>query len=84
VGASKSFTFTGLSAGSAGSKTFRAFVDSQCGTAESNERNNQRIKAYTVSTVPTGASLSVSPQSPSVVGTAVTATATGQPVATYE
>lgn len=48
AGASASFTFTGLSAGTAGSKTFRAFVDSQCQTAESNESNNQYTKTYTV------------------------------------
>ncbi len=48
AGASASFTFTGLSARAAGSKTFRAFVDSYCQTAESNESNNQYIKTYTV------------------------------------
>lgn len=48
AGASATFTFTSLSAGTRGSKTFRGFVDSQCGTAESNEGNNQLTKTYTV------------------------------------
>jgi hypothetical protein len=48
AGASRSITFTGLSAGTAGSKTFRAFVDSGCATAESNEGNNQLTSGYTV------------------------------------
>jgi hypothetical protein len=48
AGQSKTFTFSGLSAGSAGSKTFRALLDSYCQTAESNESNNQSTKAYSV------------------------------------
>jgi len=42
---SKTFTFS-LTAGSAGSQTFRAFVDSACQTTESNEGNNQSTLAY--------------------------------------
>jgi M6 family metalloprotease-like protein len=48
VGASKTLTFTGLAGGSSGAKTFRAFVDSQCITAEGDEENNQLTKAYAV------------------------------------
>lgn len=48
AGASKTLTFPGLSAGVAGTKTFRAFVDSYCGTLEALETNNQTTKAYTV------------------------------------
>jgi subtilase family serine protease len=48
AGASKTLTFTGVVAGVAGAKTFRAFVDSGCGTVETKEANNQMIKAYTV------------------------------------
>ncbi len=48
AGASKTLTFPGLSAGVAGAKTFRAFVDSYCGTLEALETNNQTTKAYTV------------------------------------
>ncbi|CAK0754286.1 conserved exported hypothetical protein [Gammaproteobacteria bacterium] len=40
--------FSSLPAGSAGSKTFRAFVDSNCAITESNETNNQRTLTYTV------------------------------------
>jgi hypothetical protein len=48
AGASKTLTVTGLSAGAAGTKTLRAFVDSWCETVESNETNNQLTKSYTV------------------------------------
>jgi hypothetical protein len=48
AGASKTLTFNGLSVGVAGAKTFRAFVDSYCGTREVLETNNQTTKAYTV------------------------------------
>lgn len=48
VNATKTFTFSGLNAGVAGNKTFRAFVDSGCGTAEGNEANNQFVKSYNV------------------------------------
>jgi len=37
-----------LLAGTAGAKTLRAFVDSWCGTPESNEDNNQPTTGYTV------------------------------------
>jgi subtilase family serine protease len=47
-GASRTLTFTGLPAGSAASKTFRAFIDARCITAESNEDNNQGTRAYQV------------------------------------
>ena len=47
-GASKTLTITGLAAGAKGAKTLRAFVDSACATAESNEDNNQITKPYTV------------------------------------
>lgn len=58
-GQSKTFTFSGLSAGSAGAKTFRASVDDTWGTDESNEDNNQATLAYSVtepavSPTPTG------------------------------
>ena len=48
AGASKTLTFSGLSAGVAGAKTFRAFVDSYCRTAEAYETNNQTVKSYSV------------------------------------
>jgi hypothetical protein len=48
AGATKILTFTGLAAGTAGAKAFRTFVDSGCGTTETNEGNNQMTKAYTV------------------------------------
>lgn len=48
AGASKIITVTGLAAGTAGTKTARAYVDSWCEIVESNEANNQMIKAYTV------------------------------------
>lgn len=47
AGASKTLTIT-LPAGSAGTKTLRAFVDSWCDTVEANEGNNQLTKSYTV------------------------------------
>ncbi|CAK0774415.1 hypothetical protein CCP3SC5AM1_910001 [Gammaproteobacteria bacterium] len=49
AGESKIFSVTGLSAGVAGKKTLRAFIDSACLTSESNERNNQFTQIYTVS-----------------------------------
>ncbi len=48
AGATASYTFTGLQAGTVGGKTFRAFIDSQCGTTESDEGNNQGTLDYTV------------------------------------
>ena len=48
AGQSKDFTFDVLRAGGAGTKTFRAFVDSYCQTPEANEGNNQAAKSYTV------------------------------------
>ncbi len=52
AGASQTFTINGLSAGAAGPKTLRAFVDSQCLTPEMDESNNQSIIAYTVTAPP--------------------------------
>ena len=75
VGASKTLTFTGLAAWSAGTKTFRAFVDSACATPESNEGNNQHTKSYTVPNQPdfiiTG--MTLTPASPAANNT-ITAT----------
>ncbi|MBP6734483.1 MAG: hypothetical protein KAY71_01200, partial [Chromatiaceae bacterium] len=48
AGASQTVTLSGLPAGVAGAKTLRAFVDSECLTAEANEANNQATKPYTV------------------------------------
>ncbi|WP_295458860.1 CARDB domain-containing protein [uncultured Thiodictyon sp.] len=48
AGASRTFTLTGLSAGVAGTKTLRAFVDFVCMTAESDETNNQAVLIYSV------------------------------------
>ncbi|CAK0758973.1 conserved exported hypothetical protein [Gammaproteobacteria bacterium] len=47
AGVSKTMTIT-LNATSKGSRTLRAFVDSWCETAESNEANNQLTRTYTV------------------------------------
>ncbi len=52
-GAKRTVTVNGLPAGTAGTKTLRVFVDSQCRTAETNETYNQFTKAYTVSGRPT-------------------------------
>jgi hypothetical protein len=46
--ASTTLTVDGLLGGAAGAKTLRAFVDSDCGTPEAREGNNQRVTAYTV------------------------------------
>ena len=48
AGASKVLTLSGLRSGAAGTKTFRAFVDSYCQTPEANEGNNQAAKTYSV------------------------------------
>jgi subtilase family serine protease len=48
VGASTTYTFSGLPAGSAGSKTFRAFIDRGCAVPELLENNNQSAATYTV------------------------------------
>lgn len=47
AGASKTVTLN-LTAGAAGIKTLRAFVDSWCQTSEANETNNQTTSAYSV------------------------------------
>lgn len=41
-------TVTNIPAGIVGAKTLRAFVDSDCGTRETNENNNQFTRNYTV------------------------------------
>lgn len=48
AGASRTLVVTRLPAGSAQSKTFRAFIDGRCVTAESNEDNNQATQTYEV------------------------------------
>jgi len=53
VGAKRTVTVNGLPAGTAGAKTLRVFIDSQCQTAETNETYNQFTKAYTVVGRPT-------------------------------
>lgn len=50
-GARANVKVTLIPAGSAGTKTLRAFVDRECATAEPNETNNQFTKAYTVGDV---------------------------------
>lgn len=47
-GASKTVTIKGIPAGSKGTKTLRAFVDSSCATRELEEDNNQFTKSYKV------------------------------------
>ncbi|WP_295586538.1 CARDB domain-containing protein [uncultured Lamprocystis sp.] len=47
-GSSRTITVSGLPAGTAGVKTLRAFVDSDCRTAEPNEPDNQYVQTYTV------------------------------------
>ncbi len=71
-GASIALNISGLAAGSAGAKTFRAFIDSQCATAESNETNNQLTKAYTVKPAAPDfrvTSMVLTPTSPKAYGT---------------
>jgi len=48
AGASATLTVSGLTAGTAGTKLLRAFVDGACATLESNEGNNQRTASYRV------------------------------------
>jgi hypothetical protein len=48
AGASTVLTLTNLTAGAAGTATFRAFADSMCDVAESVETNNQATLTYTV------------------------------------
>jgi len=48
AGATKSFTHTFNAPASAGTKTYRAFVDSYNETLESDETNNQLTRTYTV------------------------------------
>ncbi|TAN65666.1 MAG: hypothetical protein EPN17_15975 [Methylobacter sp.] len=47
-GTQKILTVTDLSADKAGHKRLRVFIDSACALSESNEINNQLVKAYTV------------------------------------
>ncbi|CAK0763599.1 conserved exported hypothetical protein [Gammaproteobacteria bacterium] len=64
VGASRVLTVSNLAAGSAGTKTLRTFVDSDCAMLESNPTNNQGTRTYTV----------VPPPAPDLVVTAITLT----------
>ncbi|CAK0758371.1 putative High-affinity leucine-specific transport system, periplasmic binding protein LivK [Gammaproteobacteria bacterium] len=64
AGASKTLTFSGLPAGSAGTKTLHAFVDNACTIIESQETNNQRAQTYTV----------IPPPRPDLVVTGITLT----------
>ena len=47
-GQSQEFTFTGLSTGSVGAKTLRAFIDADCEAVEPYETNNQGTETYSV------------------------------------
>ena len=74
AGASTKVTVNNLPAGAAGSKTLRAFVDSGCQTAESDETNNQATQAYSVGTSGTApdflvTDITLTPASPPVNGT---------------
>ncbi len=74
AGASRTLTFTALPADTAGTRTFRAFVDSACATAESNEANNQLTRSYTVSSASARpdfvvTAITLTPTSPRVGGT---------------
>jgi len=63
----KTLTFTNLKVGTQGSKTFRAFVDSTCHTAEILETNNHRTRTYTAVTGVTDlavTSIVINPPSP--------------------
>ncbi|CAK0748295.1 exported hypothetical protein [Gammaproteobacteria bacterium] len=52
AGASKTLTITGLTPGTRGIKSLRAFVDSSCAITESSETNNQFTKQYRVMDFP--------------------------------
>jgi outer membrane protein assembly factor BamB len=52
AGAGKRYVITGLKAGDAGPKVFRAFADATAMTTEMNESNNQTTLDYTVVTKP--------------------------------
>ena len=73
AGGTTTVTVSGLSAGAAGAKTLRAFVDSKCLAAETDEDNNQYAAAYTVLPAPTPdlivTSVALTPASPSANGT---------------
>ena len=73
AGQSQSYNFSNLGAGTAGAKTFRAFVDSACQTTESNEGNNQTTLSYTVDPPPQPdlvvSSISLTPARPTANGT---------------
>jgi subtilase family serine protease len=84
AGASKTLTFTGLRAGAGGSKTLRAFVNSNCQPPEVNTGNNQLVKGYVVGPLQLPnfvvSSLAVTPASPpvnTVFTASVTVTNTG-------
>jgi hypothetical protein len=48
VGQTRTYQFSNLNSGSAGTKVFRAFIDSQCSLSESNENNNQSTRSYNI------------------------------------
>lgn len=78
AGASKTLTLAGLKVATEGVKTFRAFVDGHCATAETNESNNQRTLRYRAyGTLPdfTVSAITLNPASPTA-NTAFTATVT--------
>lgn len=56
TGESTNLTFTGLVAGPAGTRTFRAFVDSTLACPESDENNNQAVQSYKVQSAAVGPS----------------------------
>jgi len=62
-----------LPAGTAGYKTLRTFIDSQCQTAEPNETNNQVTKGYRVFTQPIAdfavTAIALTPKRPTAGGT---------------
>lgn len=48
AGATQTITFSNLTAGTEGTKSFRAFIDSACATPEADEANNQTTQSYVV------------------------------------
>ncbi|CAK0770580.1 hypothetical protein CCP3SC15_410001 [Gammaproteobacteria bacterium] len=69
-GLSTTLTVNGLSAGVAGAKTLRAFVDGTCATTESDETNNQGVHGYTVAAADfVVGNITLSPTSPTPNGT---------------
>ncbi len=66
TGQSRTFTFAFQAPGPAGTKTFRAFVDSEDDTAESSRAGNQISNTYTVTDPGSGASLGEALNAPSL------------------